>query len=143
MVVMQEETSRSAGGWAVRLARHYAEMVAAMLLGMVTLHPVWQLLTGGAPQTSWVHLLEVELLVMATAMVVPMAAWMRCRGHGVLPVVEMSAAMYAGFVVLFPLLWTRRLDADDVMVAGHVLMLLLMAVAMLLRRDEYAGACAR
>ena len=85
--------------------RHYLEMIVAMFVGMGTLYPLWLLAVAGVADDSWVHRADVESLVMATAMVVPMALWMRYRGHGPAPIVEMSAAMYVGFAVLFPLLW--------------------------------------
>ena len=91
-----------------RFTRHYLEMVAAMLLGMVTLYPLWLLATDGAADGSWVHRTEVELVAMATAMTVPMVLWMWRRGHRARPTVEMAVAMYAGFVVLFPFLWAVR-----------------------------------
>ena len=119
--------------------RHYLEMVVAMLVGMGTLYPLWLLVVGGlAGDDSWVHRADVESLVMATAMVVPMALWMRHRGHGPAPIVEMSAAMYVGFAVLFPFLWAGMIGEHGLMMAGHVLMPLLMLAAMLLRPREYS-----
>jgi hypothetical protein len=53
---------------------------------------------------------EIESLAMATTMVIGMVAWMRYRGHEWRHIAEMSAAMYAGFVVLFPALWLEMLD---------------------------------
>lgn len=76
---------------------------------------------------------------MATTMALPMAGWMRFRGHPWALGLEMSAAMYAGFVILFPALWLGALDAADVLIYGHVLMLVFMLVAMLWRREEYTG----
>lgn len=118
--------------------RHFVEMLLAMVVGMVALLPLWELATGGRPDASWVHGTEVESLVMATAMALPMAAWMRFRGHRAAPIGEMSLAMYAGFVVLFPFLWIGVLDAGGVMMIGHVLMLVFMLVAMLARYGEYS-----
>jgi hypothetical protein len=115
-------------------------MVLAMVIGMVTLFPLWEIATGSAPDSSWANRVEVEMLVMATAMTVPMALWMVRRGHGRQPVLEMSLAMYAGFVVLFPFLWAGSLDDMGVMMLGHVLMPAFMLGAMLLRREEYAHA---
>ena len=57
--------------------RHYLEMIVAMLVGMGTLYPLWLLAVAGVADDSWVHRADVESLVMATAMVVPMALWMR------------------------------------------------------------------
>jgi hypothetical protein len=119
-----------------RFTRHYLEMVAAMLVGMVTLYPLWLLVDA-----AWTRGIEVELLEMATAMTVPMVLWMRFRGHGVRPTLEMTLAMYAGFVVLFPLLWGGALSEMGVMMTGHVLMPVFMLLAMLARHEEYAGHC--
>jgi hypothetical protein len=121
--------------------RHYLEMVGAMLLGMVTLYPLWLLATSAGADDSWVHRTEPELLAMATAMTVPMVLWMWRRGHRARPTTEMAVAMYAGFVVLFPFLWTGGLGEMGVMMTGHVLMPLFMLGAMLWRREEYAGHC--
>ncbi|SDK54540.1 hypothetical protein SAMN05428985_104441 [Nocardioides sp. YR527] len=121
-------------------ALHYLQMIVAMVVGMMVLYPLWMLATGNQPADAWVHRTDVESLVMATTMVIPMAAWMRLRGHAWRPVVEMSAAMYAGFVVLFPFLWLGAIDADGLMLLGHVLMLLLMLAAMLARPGEYCGS---
>jgi hypothetical protein len=65
----------------------------------------------------------------ATEMAVPMAGWMVVRGHGAASAVEMSLAMYAGFVALFPLLWSDVIDRGALLGLGHVAMLLLMALA--------------
>lgn len=121
--------------------RHYLEMVLAMLLGMATLYPLWVLASAGADDDSWVHRTDLESLVMATAMSVPMAAWMAYRGHRPRLTAEMCLAMYAGFVVLFPLLWTGAVGEMGVMMVGHSLMPTFMLVAMLLRRREYLGHC--
>lgn len=118
--------------------RHFGEMLLVMVVGMVALLPLWELVTGGQPDGAWVHRAEVESLVMATAMALPMALWMRFRGHRLAPIVEMSLAMYAGFVVLFPFLWLGSLDAGGVMMIGHVLMLVFMLGAMLARYGEYS-----
>ncbi len=56
-------------------------------------------------------------------------------------IAEMGLAMHLAFVVLFPLLWLDLLSGDGLMLAGHVLMLPAMVVAMLHRREEYVGAC--
>lgn len=133
----QELAVRHAGSRRA-FVRHLVEMLLAMVLGMATLLPLWELVTGGQPDGGWVHRAEVESLVMATAMALPMALWMRFRGHRVAPIIEMSLAMYAGFVVLFPFLWLGALDAGGVMMIGHVLMLVFMLAAMLARYGEYS-----
>lgn len=131
------------GAWWRRPAwtftRHYAEMIVAMLVGMALFYPLWLRATDQATALSWVHRTDVESLVMATAMTLPMVAWMRMHGCRVRLTAEMTLAMYAGFVVLFPLLWAGLIAEMGLMMVGHVLMPVFMLVAMLLRRHEYAG----
>jgi len=128
-------SARGAGRFAV----HYVEMLVAMAAGMVVLHPVWALATGGVAGSSVLRSAEVDTIAMATAMSVPMVAWMRWRGHAWAPALEMSGAMYAGFVVLYPALWVGALDHAALTAYGHLLMLVLMLVAMLARRGEYTS----
>ncbi len=125
---------RSTGSAKSAFVRHFVEMVVAMVAGMLVIDPVLGFAID--PVSSRV---EVDALRMATSMGVAMAAWMRFRGHRVRPIVEMCLAMYAGFVVLFPLLWAERIDAAGLMTGGHVLMLLFMLAAMLARPREYAA----
>ena len=66
---------------ALSFALHYLQMVIAMAAGMMVLYPLWQLAVGGAPESAWVHRADVDSLVMATTMVIPMAAWMRFRSQ--------------------------------------------------------------
>jgi hypothetical protein len=133
-----EEVSVRHPGSLRAFVRHYVEMLLAMAVGMVTLLPLWELAVGSRPAYGWADRAEVESLVMATAMAAPMALWMRFRGHRLAPTVEMSFAMYAGFVGLFPLLWLGILDAGGVMMIGHMLMFVLMLGAMLARYGEYS-----
>ena len=118
--------------------RHYLEMVVAMLLGMVVLgipgHMLFELAgvdTGAA---------GVLLIGMATYMTVPMVAWMRHRGHGSLPALEMSASMYVPTFGALALLEAGVLgDAHAAMAVQHIVMFPAMFGAMLLRRDEYTA----
>ncbi len=126
-----------------RFALHYLAMVVAMLAGMMLFHPVWMLATGGVDASSVLREAEIDSLAMATGMAIGMGAWMRFRRHSWLPILEMCAAMYAGFVVLFPALWAGLLDGPEVMMFGHLLMLVFMLLAMLLRRGEYSAAAHR
>ena len=122
----------------------YAEMLLAMLLGMATLYPQWVLATSrpnDAAMTwrhgAWAMSPHVDALAMATAMAIPMALWMLHRGHGVRLTLEMCLAMYAGFVVLFPL--SSGAHDMSLMMPGHLLAPLFMLGAMLLRRREYVA----
>jgi hypothetical protein len=124
-------------------ARHYAEMVIAMLLGMVVLGiPVegvlrslgsdWSRLTDQAPAAM--------LALMAMTMTVPMAAWMRFRGHRWQPTLEMSAAMVIPTLAVILMLGTGAVTDIGVLFGfEHVAMFGGMLAAMLLRLDEYTG----
>ena len=118
--------------------RHYVEMLVAMAIGMVALHPLWTV-TLDAVGAGW--LMDDPYsgaLIMATDMTVAMSAWMRVRGHRWRPIAEMAAAMYLPFLALFAPLALGLIDEGALMLWGHVLMLPAMAAAMLLRPSEYA-----
>ena len=108
---------------------HYLQMLAAMGLGMLLLMPL-TMRVDGAPA-------EVDALLMAATMAVGMTAWMAWRRHPWRAIVEMDAAMVLAFVVLFPLLWLGLLSEATMLVAGHVLMLPVMAAVMLHRPHHY------
>jgi len=133
---------RHLAGW-LPFIRHYIEMVLAMAVGMVALHPLWTyaLQAVGAP-----HLLdhaEPMALVMATDMALGMAAWMAFRRHSWRAIAEMSAAMYLPFVIFFPATLAGVMTGGALMVAGHVLMPASMLAVMLRRRDHYCHRPAR
>ncbi|GAA3809746.1 hypothetical protein GCM10022226_32610 [Sphaerisporangium flaviroseum] len=118
-----------------RFARHYVEMVLAMLVGMAVLG----LLRGAVGLgLSYERDPELAYLLMAFDMSVGMAVWMRYRGHGWARTLEMCGAMFAPVLPLFPLLWLDVIDGMDLMMIAHVAMLPLMLIVMLWRRDEYA-----
>ena len=115
---------------ALRFAGHYLEMVAAMVVGMMLLAPLWP--------DAWTARPDVGALVMAANMTIGMALWMAIRRHTARQITEMSAAMCAPFVVLLVPYWFGLITGEVLMLAGHVLMFLTMLAAMLWRRDEYA-----
>jgi hypothetical protein len=126
--------------------RHYAEMVAAMFLGMavLALPTGWAL---GAVGSSWSdlhhHAPALMLLLMAVIMTVPMVGWMAHRGHGARPNAEMAASMFLPTFGVIGLLGAGLVtDPMALMTLEHVAMLPSMLAAMLLRRDEYSGHCA-
>lgn len=113
-----------------RFVRHYLEMLAAMIAGMLVLGSLSMLLGDAVG-------VEVHALLMATYMTAGMAAWLTYRRHAWPAIAEMGLAMFAAFVVLFPPYWAGLLPADVLLVIGHLLMLPAMALAMLHRREEY------
>jgi hypothetical protein len=92
--------------------RHYTEMVVAMFLGMFVLGlPLAALLgVAGVDVSAWrTDARELLLLGMAFTMSVPMAAWMRYRGHGWAPVWEMTGSMFVpSFVAIAPAVGRKR-----------------------------------
>jgi flagellar biosynthetic protein FliP len=115
-----------------RFLWHFAEMVLAMLAGMLLLGPIWML--------AWPHLhtqADLHVLVMATDMAIGMAAWMRFRRHGWAAIAQMSAAMYVPFLLLLGPYWADMISGATLSTAGHILMIPCMLAVMLLRRDEY------
>ena len=124
---------------APHLVRHYLEMVAAMVVGMVALGPIWNLALAAAGAPALLDRPELNALIMATNMTIAMSAWMRYRGHGWTTTAEMAAAMYLPFVVLFVPQRLGLLSPTGLIVLGHVLMLAAMAAVMLRRPAEYAG----
>jgi flagellar biosynthetic protein FliP len=107
---------------------HYLQMLAAMGAGMLVLGPLSMLVDVGV---------EIDSMLMATWMTAGMTAWMAWGRHPWRTIAEMGLAMYASFVVLFPAYWIGALSGHGVMLAGHLLMLPAMALAMLHRREEY------
>jgi hypothetical protein len=127
----------------VHFIRHYAEMVAAMFLGMFALG--MPLAAGlsvvGVDASAWrTDAPELMLLGMALTMSVPMAAWMRYRGHGWAPVWEMTASMFVPSFAAIGLLWTGAVEgAEALLLIQHIGMLPSMLAVMFLRLDEYTG----
>jgi hypothetical protein len=124
-------------------ARHYVEMVIVMFAGMAVLGlPAgWAMTAMG---TSWDELQSdvpaAMFGAMALTMVVPMVAWMRFRGHGWRANGEMSLSMVLPTLGAIALLSTDAVeDVGALLLAEHVVMLLAMLGAMLLRPSEYTG----
>ncbi len=123
--------------------RHYAEMVAAMFLGMGVLFAP-ALVAFGAAGVSSSELRSdapaLLLLGMGVTMTLPMVAWMRYRGHGRAASNEMAASMLIPTAGVIALLGAGLVDdVGTLLMVEHVVMLPAMLVAMLLRRDEYLG----
>ena len=123
-----------------RLLRHYLEMVAAMLVGMVVLGVALRGLLALAGLRYPTQHPEVAALEMAATMSAGMVAWMRHRGHPWTPTLEMTGAMVAPALALLPLLWLEVIAGDALLVLEHLAMFPLMFLVMLRRRSEYGGS---
>ncbi len=76
-------------------------------------------------------------MTMATDMTIAMSLWTRYRKHSWISIAEMASAMVLPFAILFVPLWAGVLSVETLLVAGHLLMLPAMVIAMLYRRSEY------
>jgi hypothetical protein len=120
--------------------RHYLEMIAAMLVGMVVLGAAVRGVLALAGLEFPTQYPELAALEMAVDMSVGMVVWMRHRGHGWASTLEMVGAMFAPLVALFPLLWLGLIAGDSLMALEHLAMLPLMYLVMLRRRADYGGS---
>ena len=118
--------------------RHYLEMVAAMMVGMIVTGAIFLSVVGLKtwPEVT-VEYPTQALLAMAVGMTIPMAAWM---AHMRMPrrhIYEMSAAMVIPVVPCLLLVW---LDITKSAECGAycLLMLLAMWAVMRRRRDLYS-----
>jgi len=111
----------------------YLGMVAAMLAGMVLLGALRDLVAPGPALRA-----DLEAMIMATEMVVGMAAWMVARRHTWRGTAAMSAVMYVPFLLLAPLFWLGTISGDALLTGGHLLMFPAMAFAMPLTHRHHA-----
>jgi hypothetical protein len=137
---MTYATARRSRNWR-RFALHYVEMVIAMFAGM----GIFAALEAGVSAiTGLGYSQEDQPVLAATLMAAYMSAgmiiWMRIRGHSWPGILEMSGVMFVPVAVLAPLVWAGVVAGETLFMATHVAMFPLMLVAMLRRRDEYAGA---
>ncbi|HEU4657371.1 MAG TPA: hypothetical protein VFR97_07590 [Capillimicrobium sp.] len=121
-----------------RFLLHYAEMVAVMFAGMGVLAVPAELALN-AVGTSWDQLSDAGMLaLMAATMTIPMVAWMRFRGHGWRPSLEMGASMVVPTLLAMAVLAAGLLDAGTVLVGEHVVMMVAMFGVMAARPEEYS-----
>lgn len=119
-------------------ARHYMEMVLVMLVGMGALAVPAHWVAGAlAPQISDDDP-ALMLVSMAATMTLPMIPWMRWRGHGWRPCLEMVAAMIVPTIGVIALLEAGVESVALLMTVEHIAMLGAMFVAMIARPDEYS-----
>jgi hypothetical protein len=118
----------------LHFTRHAVEMILAMVAGMIVLEPVWSFVWPDLGKSMTAH-----VLVMVTSMSLGMALWMRIRRRGWVPIAEMAAATGLPFLAILPFYWTGLVSGSTVMMAGHILMVPAMLVAMFLRRSEYGA----
>ena len=122
----------------LRFLRHLLEMTVAMMLGMFALGLVAGA-SGVDPIEFRLDYPELALLAMASAMSVPMVAWMRRRGHSWRMGAEMSGAMFVPALAIIACYWLGGVSAEPMCGLACAAMIPAMVVAMLFRLEDYAG----
>ncbi len=118
--------------------KHYVEMVVVMFIGMGVLALPVRWASDGlgfdGGDTGGM------LIRMGISMTLPMIPWMRWRGHGWRPTMEMVAAMVIPTIAAVALFVAGvSTDAGILMSIEHVAMLLAMLGVMAARPEEYSG----
>ncbi|MSQ29153.1 MAG: hypothetical protein EXR68_01515 [Dehalococcoidia bacterium] len=113
--------------------RHYVEMLVSMLAGMMVFGATSRSTLSLFGAASILDSASVWAMLMATYMTAGMSLWMWYRGHRWLRI-----AMCSPFVLLLVPLRAGLISAHGLNLGGHLLMLLTMLSAMLLRREEYS-----
>lgn len=122
-------------------ARHYAEMVVVMLVGMGLLAMPAQWATDALWPDVDGDDTTLMLARMGVTMTLPMIPWMRWRGHGWRPTLEMAAAMIVPAIGVIALLEAGVMEGVGLlMTIEHVAMFAAMFVVMIARPDEYSHA---
>src|SRR5215470_14542928 len=91
------KTAAGAFGQVLRFVWHFVQMAVVMLLGMA---PLGLILSAVGQSDLRARSPEAFALVMMASMVLPMAAFMRIRGHSWERTAEMSGAMTVPSAVL-------------------------------------------
>ena len=120
-------------------ARHYVEMVVVMLVGMGLLAVPARWATAAV----WSDVDDPTLMLarMAATMTLPMIPWMRWRGHGWQPCLEMAAAMIVPAIGVLALLQAGVVEAVWLlMTIEHAAMFIAMFIVMIARPHEYSHA---
>ena len=119
-------------------ARHFAEMLIAMFLGMGVLGGLAALgfaaLGGGSSDLPG----GARVMLMGIYMTLPMVFWMRHRGHAAARNAEMAISMMVPTVAAAALAFAGALGTGAALAVQHVVMVPAMLGVMLWRYDEYA-----
>jgi drug/metabolite transporter (DMT)-like permease len=133
-------TRSSTGSWAT-FVRHLVEMIAVMVVGMYAgmflVGPALSKLFGlfGHP-----HALDGDaesILLMVGYMVGGLVAWLAFRRYRRTTVIEIGTSLLIPYVALVGPFLVGRISAESFTTSMHALMLVLLIVAMLHRRNEF------
>jgi hypothetical protein len=120
-----------------RFVRHFLEMVAAMIVGMMVVGGAVRLVCLLTGHEGVFDHAGASALIVATNMIIGMSVWMRHRHHSWAAIADMGAAMYMPLAVLIVPFWLGLLSGGALIGLMHMLMLPAMWLVMLRRPDEY------
>jgi hypothetical protein len=120
-------------------ARHFAEMVLAMFVGMGVLGGFAAVAFDLAGSSVTDQSGGFRVMLMGFNMTVPMVFWMRYRGHDVARNAEMAASMIVPSAVAAALAWGGTLEAGAALGVQHAVMVPAMLGVMLWRYGHYSG----
>lgn len=121
------------------LLRHYLEMIVVMIVSMALLGMIVSLIFAVAGHSNLYHYAGFRAFIMATNMTGGMVAWMRFRGHDWPSTLEMAGAMFLPVLLLIGPYAAGAFSGGVLLLGMHLLMLPLMWLAMLHRREEYSS----
>jgi hypothetical protein len=128
------------GGNRRAFARHFGEMVLAMLVGMVVLGGAAELLFAAAGSSLSDQSGGAQVMLMGFNMTVPMVIWMSYRGHAAARNVEMALSMVVPSVAAAVLAWAGVLESGAAFGVQHAVMVPAMLGVMLWRYEDYSHA---
>jgi hypothetical protein len=117
--------------------RHFVQMLAVMMVGMVASAAIFLSVVGMDWDQATVRHPVASLLVIAAGMSVPMTAWMLHRGMGWKNSSEMAAAMVLPVIPFLCLVWFNVTKSAQC--GGYCLIsIAAMLGLMIYRRSEYS-----
>jgi hypothetical protein len=119
-------------------ARHFGEMVLAMLLGMLVLGGLAELVFALYGSSLSDQPGGTQVMLMGFNMTVPMVLWMSYRGHAAARNVEMAMSMIVPSVAAAALAWTGALGSGAALGIQHAVMIPAMLGVMLWRYQDYS-----
>jgi hypothetical protein len=132
-------TGASIGSGSKRMfARHFGEMVLAMLLGMVVLGGLAEVGFALSGSSLSDQPGGTQVMLMGFNMTVPMVLWMMYRGHAAARNVEMALSMIVPSAAAAALAWAGALGSGAALGVQHALMIPAMLGVMLWRYQDYS-----
>jgi hypothetical protein len=134
-----ETGARTASTSKLTFARHFAEMLVAMFVGMGVLGGLAMLVFSAAGGSLSDQSVGLRVILMSVYMTIPMAAWMAYRGHAAARNVEMAASMLVPSLVVAAVASAGALEAEAALGLQHAIMIPAMLAVMVWRYRDYAG----